>query len=168
MTTARIRDGTLVQIRPVVPEDLDAIEEFLVNLSLESRIFRFFSGGASTHVAARMAVDVDRHRTYGIVALVDGEIVGHAMYGLRRPDSVEVGLEVADEWQGHGVGTAMLAALASAALENGFEHVEAVVMPENRRMLGVFEDSGIPVEITTEPGVVHLSTRAAEWASAFH
>jgi len=168
VTATRIRDGSAIEIRPVVPGDREAIEDLLSHLSLQSRIFRFFSGGASTRVAARAAVAVDQRGSYGIVALVDDEIVGHAMYALRRPDSVEVGLEVADEWQGHGIGTAMLAELARAALDNGFENVEAVVMPENRKMLAVFEDSGVPLEITNEPGVVHVSTRAADWAAAFH
>jgi acetate---CoA ligase (ADP-forming) len=168
VTRARIRDGSEIEIRPVAPGDIDVIEAFLEQLSLQSRAFRFFTGGASTRVAARAAVAVDQHNSYGVLAIADDHIVGHAMYGLRRPDSVEVGLEVADEWQGRGVGTAMLTELARVAVDNGFETVEAVVMSENRRMLGVFEDSGVPLEIANEPGVVHVSTRAADWAAAFH
>jgi RimJ/RimL family protein N-acetyltransferase len=167
MTKARLLDGSAIELRPVVAADEQAIEDLLSGLSLRSRVFRFFGAGASPHLAAHHAIEVAGRASYGVVAVTDdGQLVGHAMYALRRPDSVEVGLEVADAWQGRGIGTAMLAALAQTAADNGFESIEAVVMPENHRMLGVFEDCGVPVEITNEPGVVHLSARAASWAAA--
>jgi predicted CoA-binding protein len=55
----------------------------------------------------------------------------------------------------------MLAHIAGAAAGNGFEIVEAEVMPENHRMLDVFSESGFPLEIGAEPGVVHLRTTSS-------
>ena len=163
-----LRDGAQVEIRPVRPDDEAALERFLDGLSTESRALRFFSAAASMHIAAHLAVDVDFRDTFSLIALKDGEIVGHGMYGLRRPDSVEVGIAVADNWHGRGVGTALVAALAHAAVDNGFETVEAVVLPGNGKMVRVFTHSGVPVEMTSEPGLVHLTSNARSWDAVFH
>jgi RimJ/RimL family protein N-acetyltransferase len=132
-------------------------------LSMRSRVFRFFTAGANPHFAAREAMRMDPESRYSVVAEAGGRLVGHAMYARWRPDSVEVGLEVADDWQGAGLGTTMLWRLGRKAADAGFETVEAVVMPENRRMMDAFEATGVPLEITHEPGVVHVRTLASAW-----
>ena len=62
--------------------------------------------------------------------------------GARRP---EVAFAVADAWQGHGIATILLAHLAHAAASAGIDTFRAIVLPENRRMLQVFHDSGFPM-----------------------
>jgi acetate---CoA ligase (ADP-forming) len=154
-----LRDGSMVHLRPITADDESALTDFLAGLSLRSRAFRFFGAGTRPVVAARAAVRVDYRDSFGLVALSRGRIVGHAMYVRCKPDAVEVAFAVADELQGKGLGTAMLAQIAAAAAANGFETLEADVLPANHRMLDVFSESGFPFEIRAEPGVVHLRTR---------
>ena len=56
----------------------------------------------------------------------------------------ELAFAVADDWQGQGVATILLAHLAQAATAAGIETFTATVLSENHRMLQVFHDSGFP------------------------
>ncbi|HUG88249.1 MAG TPA: GNAT family N-acetyltransferase [Actinomycetota bacterium] len=148
-----LRDGSTVRIRPVRPEDRGAILAFLRGLSDEARWLRFFSGFPDLERAADSAVEVDYHDRFGLLALAGDEVVGHATH-LAEGDRAEVGFAVADAYQGRGLGTIMLGQLAQAAAENGIHVFEAEVMPENRRMLDVFRESGFPIATRTEPGLI--------------
>src|SRR5512132_4352225 len=76
----------------------------------------------------------------GTLADLDGNqrIVAVGEYiRLRDPAAAEAAFAVADELQGHGIGTRLLERLAALAAEQGIERFVAEVMPENRAMLGV-------------------------------
>jgi GNAT superfamily N-acetyltransferase len=155
-TEVTLRDGATVELRPLEPEDEDALAGFLEHLSLRSRVFRFFSGGVDPGVAARRAVDMHWPASFGLVAVLDGRIVGHAMYAQGPTDAVEVAFAVADDVQGHGLGTILLERISEVAAASGFRTLVAEVMPENHQMLEVFADSGLPLHVRAEPGVVHV------------
>jgi acetate---CoA ligase (ADP-forming) len=158
-----LRDGRRAVLRPLHADDERALVELLSHLSDRSRVFRFFSAGANPRIAARQALELDPESGYNLVAVADGQLIGHALYARWRPDSAEVGLEIADDWQAAGLGTAMLRHLGRKAADAGFETIEAVVMPENHRMLDAFHATGVPLEVTNEPGVVHVRTLASAW-----
>jgi acetate---CoA ligase (ADP-forming) len=151
-----LRDGTTVQIRPLRRSDERALADFLAGLSLRSLSFRFFSAGVSPDVAARRAVDLRYPDSFALVAVQGDRVVGHAMYAHGRADAAEVAFAVADELQGHGIGTILLGEISAVAAANGFSTLIAEVMPENHRMLDVFADSGLPLHVRAEPGVVHV------------
>jgi acetyl coenzyme A synthetase (ADP forming)-like protein len=155
---AVLRDGSTVHIRPVVPEDREALAAFLAGLSDESRIFRFFSPVRDLGWAARSFTDVDYLNRHGLLALRgDPEgIVGHGLYMRTDPDRAEVAFAIADELQGHGLGTILLGLLADEAYRAGISLFYAEVLPENQRMLGVFRDSGFPVHSRAVNGVVEI------------
>jgi acetyl coenzyme A synthetase (ADP forming)-like protein len=155
-----LHDGSTVRVRPVERTDEDGLRVFLEGLSIRSQTLRFFSGGANMASAAKLGASVDYRETYGLVATVgpDSRIVGHAMYARSRADTVEVAFAVADELQGRGLGTVLLAHLAEAAEANGYELMEAEVLPDNHQMLEVFRESGYPFEVRARPGSVALSS----------
>jgi acetyl coenzyme A synthetase (ADP forming)-like protein len=135
-----LRDGSTLHVRPATPEDEPRLREFLASLSEQSRWFRYFSAGVNLDRAARSAATPD-----GLSLLAvrgpEGTVVGHGTYvGTGRV--AEIAFAVADAWQGHGIATVLLAHLAHAASSAGVETFRAVVLPENRRMLEVFRDSG--------------------------
>ena len=70
---------------------------------------------------------VDYEQRYGLVATggTRHRIVGHAGYERTDGDRAEVAFEVADDYQGRGLGTILLAHLAEAAQEQGVEVFEA-------------------------------------------
>ena len=145
-------------MRPVRGEDEPALYELFAGLSSESRTFRFFSAGSDLHAAARQMATVDYAGRYGLVALRgdDERIVGQASYFLEPDNSAEVAFTVADEMRGHGLATLLLAHLAEVAEENAISLFVASVMPENHRMVEVFRESGLPFEISSEPGGIRV------------
>jgi acetate---CoA ligase (ADP-forming) len=165
-----LRDGSTLHVRPLRPDDRDALLSFFRSLSEEARGFRFFSPAADLNAAARLAVDVDYRDRFGLVATRGTEpaLVGHAAYFRAEDERAEIAFAIADEVQGHGLGTILLAHLAQVAEEAGIEVFEADVLPANHRMLEVFRESGFPVEMRSEPGGVRailptsFSTEAVE------
>jgi acetate---CoA ligase (ADP-forming) len=161
--TVVLRDGSTVSVRPIRPSDEQALSRFFTELSLESRVFRFFAAVSNADAAVRRMIEVDYQRRYGLVALAgaDQRIVGHAMYAAIEPRKAELALAIADAFQGRGLGTILLGQLAEAAARAGFDVLEAVVKPENHRMLEVLRESGFPIRSRSEPGEIHaeLPTR---------
>jgi predicted CoA-binding protein/ribosomal protein S18 acetylase RimI-like enzyme len=155
--TIVLRDGSTLTIRPVRAEDATDLARFFTDLSLESRVFRFFAAVANADSSIQTMVDVDYTTRYGLVAVagVKPQIVGHAMYVAIGPRTAEMALAVADAYQGRGLGTILLGQLAEAATAAGFDMFEAVVLPENYRMLQMLRESGFPVRARSEPGEVH-------------
>lgn len=155
--TVVLRDGSALTVRPIRPEDEVALGRFFSGLSLESRIFRFFAAVSNVDASLKRMVHVDYERSYGIVAVagVDHAIVGHAMYVELEPGKAELALAVGDAYQGRGLGTILLGQLADAASQAGIQVLEAVVRPENHRMLDVLRQSGFPIQARSEPGEIH-------------
>jgi acetyl coenzyme A synthetase (ADP forming)-like protein len=168
-----LRDGAPVHVRPVRPDDLPALRTFLGRLSPSSQRLRWFTGAADMDAAARWAADVDRRERDGLIALTGtvsgtasgedgaGTIVGHAAWVRLGPDRAEVAFETADTMQGRGLATILLAHLAFGARAQGIGTFVAEVLPENHAMLGVFRDSGLPLHVRSEPGVLRVEMPTA-------
>jgi acetate---CoA ligase (ADP-forming) len=152
-----LRDGSTVRVRPLRPEDEEALHRFLDSLSVDSRWLRFF-GGADMARQAQAAAAVDYRDRYGMVATsgADGRILAHAEYVRIDDDRAEVAFEIADSEQGRGLGTILLAHLATAAEANGIATFEAEVLPHNHKMIGVFRESGFPVELHSMPDAITI------------
>ncbi|HVC74901.1 MAG TPA: GNAT family N-acetyltransferase [Candidatus Micrarchaeaceae archaeon] len=155
--TIVLRDGSTLAVRPIRSADEADLARFFTDLSMESRVFRFFAAIAHADALAKKLVDVDYSSRYGIVATAgsDLKIVGHAMYVETELRKAELAMAVADEYQGRGLGTILLGQLAEAAAAAGIDVLEAVVKAQNHRMLNVLRESGFPVTVRSEPGEVH-------------
>ncbi|MGA8297197.1 MAG: GNAT family N-acetyltransferase [Acidimicrobiales bacterium] len=138
-------DGRAVHIRPVRPPDGPSVQRFYGSLSKESLRLRFF--GSVSEISPReleRTVNVDYAGRMALVAFVRGEMVGIARYDVTDDSSIaEVAFVVADEFQGHGVGTLLLESLTAYARERGITQFVAETLPENAPMIGVFEDAGL-------------------------
>jgi len=158
-----LRDGSTIHIRPVRADDEEAVLAFYRGLSERSLWFRFFGGGPNLEKAARWAIDVDYESRYGLVATtgIDHEVVGHGSYSRIDEEHAEVAFAIADQVQGHGLGTILLAHLAEVADANGISIFHAEVLPENHAMADVFRESGFAVKTSTKPGVVVFEFPAA-------
>lgn len=144
-----LRDGSTVHVRPVRPEDEGAILAFYQGLSAEARKLRFFGEATDLEQAARDDTRVDYVNDCTLVAEAGPEhrIVGVATYRRLDGDRAEVALAVADAYQGRGLGTILIGHLAEIAESHGIRVFVAWVLPENYRMIQVFRDLGVPVEI---------------------
>jgi acetate---CoA ligase (ADP-forming) len=162
-----LHDGSTVHLRPVREGDAEGLREFLAGLSAESRAFRFFSGAVDLERAATAFADVDYAGRYGLVALRGGgRVVGHGLYVGGPEGRAEVAFAVAEEMQGHGLGTILLAHLAEVASERGYQTFVANVLPQNHRMIEMFRESGLATEIASEPGVLRVEMPTSFSAAA--
>ncbi|HZP96244.1 MAG TPA: GNAT family N-acetyltransferase [Candidatus Limnocylindria bacterium] len=148
-----LRDGTLVLIRPVLPDDEQAIARLFASLSSDSRRNRFFSVATDLGEEAHRAADVDQRTRYALVAVAnDGRVVAHAAYFADGTGRAEVAWVVADDQRGRGLGTLLLAHLAERAEELGLGPFVAYVLPENRDMVEVLRESGMPMRTVRAHG----------------
>jgi RimJ/RimL family protein N-acetyltransferase len=143
----RLADGQQIEVRPIRPEDRRELAEGMRRLSPESRYRRFFS---LTEQLSEDELDyltkVDHHDHEALVArdLGTGLGIGVARYVRAAPGSevAELGIAVADDWQGRGVGTALLRQLSDRAREEGVRRFSALILDENRPMLDLIDDLG--------------------------
>ncbi|HUB36607.1 MAG TPA: GNAT family N-acetyltransferase [Solirubrobacteraceae bacterium] len=157
-----LRDGSSLHIRPVRPDDGDAIHAFLYALSPETVDLRFF-GAPNLEWVANWSIDVDYRDRYALVATAgpDAQIVAHGAYIRVSPHRAEVAFMVADSWQGKGIATVMLAHLAAAAAEHDIAAFIAEVLPYNAPMLDVFAESGFPMSRHAKDELVEIELPTA-------
>src|SRR5262249_11798249 len=126
-----------IRIRPVRRADLAELGGFFARLSVESRYLRFFSPVTPAHDLLDLLAGRPAH-VDAIVAVADGEIVGHAMAADRRGrQATDVGVVVADTWQRRGVGAELMRALVTRAQARGVASLAMDVLPGNRRVLAM-------------------------------
>jgi acetyl coenzyme A synthetase (ADP forming)-like protein len=154
-----LRDGTTVRLRPSHADDAAGALRFLEGLSAASLYNRFLMMPRLDLARARACVDVDQSRQLVLVAERAGELVGIAGYhrDLERPEWAEVEFAVAEDLQGHGLGTRLLERLGEIARARGLKALEAFVRGENRRMMDVFLQSGFSETREIEHGTWHVT-----------
>ena len=130
-----------VRIRRAASTDHPALRDFLTGLSVRTRYLRFFAGALPASPAMLRALAGGRDGVDALVATRNGAIIGHAMAAdTTGPDGAamaEIGLVVADAWQGRGVGSGLLRALAARARARGATTLAMDVLAENQRVLAM-------------------------------
>jgi RimJ/RimL family protein N-acetyltransferase len=162
----QLRDGALITIRALRPEDRDDLVAAVGRLSPRSLYRRFFGPKRSFSKAEiSYFVDIDFERHVALVATIEERrrpvIVASARYIVVEPGEAEVAFIVADAWQNRGIGARMLRHLAALAREAGIKTFVADVLPDNLGMLKVFERSGMRIRQKRETGSVHLTMQLA-------
>jgi acyl-CoA synthetase (NDP forming)/GNAT superfamily N-acetyltransferase len=153
-------DGTVVHVRPVHPDDAEAIRAMHTRMSARSLYLRYFSAvDEISDAQLRLYTDVDHVHRVCLVAVSGRLIVGAGSYHAdpAHPDRAEVAFAVQDDQQGRGLGSILLEHLAAAAQERGITRFTAEVLGENRPMLRVFLDAGYGVTREYSSGVVDLA-----------
>jgi acyl-CoA synthetase (NDP forming)/GNAT superfamily N-acetyltransferase len=153
-----LRDGSVAHVRPIVPDDADGIRRFHAGQSAESIYLRFFAPlkTLSDKDVARFT-QVDYDSRVALVATVRGEIIGIARYDRLDAMTAEVAFNISDAFQGKGVGSVLLEHLAAVAQERGVAKFVADVLPQNRKMIQVFNDAGYEVSHHFDNGVIAVA-----------
>ena len=139
--TLPLRDGELVDFRPVRQDDRETIQNGMSALSLQSRYFRFFSPIAKLSEAQLQyftAADQENHIAW--IALAHDE-PGHPGLGIARfirmqnqPRIAEFAVVVIDSHQQRGLGTILMAVLHRMASIKGIDSLRGFILPENTVM----------------------------------
>ena len=123
-----------VTIRPWVAGDFARLAAAAPRLSLRTLYLRF-RAGMPTLPATYLRSTQQRWplRWDAVVALDGDELIGWAEFGRYGddPQRADIGMCVVDDEQGHGVGTALAAALLEHARDAGLLSVHADIEPDN-------------------------------------
>lgn len=170
-----LRDGTTTHVRPIRPEDAEALQRFHVGQSERSTYLRFFA--PMERLSERDLERFTRVDHVDRVALVavrprdgaDGgapdaetgeaqeDIIGVARFDRTGTSEAEVAFNIADSAQGRGLGSVLLEHVAAAARERGVRRFTAEVLPQNGKMLAVFREAGYDVRQQMDDGFVQVS-----------
>ena len=139
--TITLRDGARVTLRPIAPQDKPLLAASFERLSEESRYRRFFTVKKELSAAELdYLVDVDHSDHEAIIAIdpSSGEALGIARYVRATDDGqvAEVAVTVADDWQGLGLGHALLDRLTYRARREGVRRFTALIQSDNPRPSG--------------------------------
>jgi RimJ/RimL family protein N-acetyltransferase len=142
-----LHDGRVVEVRPLEPRDRAGLAAAVRRLSDETRYLRFASPKPElTERELDFLLDLDHHSREAILA-VDPS-TGHGVAVVRyvevpgEPGVVEIAATVADDWQGHGLGRALLEQLTSRARDEGYSTLRANVLAINRRSINMLRRAG--------------------------
>ena len=143
-----LRDGTVVRLRPIRPDDAPRLQALHGRLSRDSAYHRFFAIVKRLPPDwARVLATVDYRRRLALVVEApsgdDPELIAVGRYdALEEADTVEVAFVVQDTWQNRGLGTALFLSLLDAATARGMRRFRAWVLADNMRMLDLIHRYG--------------------------
>ena len=165
--TVRTRRGREIRIRPIRPDDLERMLDFLAHLSPETRYRRFHMpvpDPPRPELLARLGevVDMPPERGIALVALDDDIIVGSARC-VRDADGecAEAAVVVRDDYQGEGIGTALLRELAHQAQAHGIRVLYAYIQPDNERLLRLIRRARLSLRTRLEEGLLRVEVHLA-------
>lgn len=146
-----MRDGTVISVRPVRPEDAALKQEFVNGLSDEARYFRFMDGTRElppSLIVRFTQVDYDREMVLLAIVHEEGRErqIGSARY-TQMPDgeSVEFALAIDDRWQKCGLGRRLMGAIMDCAREKSYRSMVGDVLTDNQKMLRLMTSLGFSV-----------------------
>jgi acetyltransferase len=152
----QLADGTDITIRPIRPEDAQLSQEFVRNLSPESRYFRFMNSVQElSHAMLVRFTQIDYSREMALIAVTeegDKEVeLGVARFAI-NPDgaSCEFAVVMADKMHGKGLGQKMMSSLFEAARSKGLRVMQGEVLKTNHDMLKLMTRLGFTIENSEE------------------
>lgn len=152
----RARDGAELLLRPVLPGDSARTLQGHVEFSGETLYRRFMSPRTPSPALMHYLFEVDYvdHFVW-VVTEPDGSIVadGRFVRDLEDPTVAEIAFIVGDSYQGRGIGTYLLGAVAVIARLEGIEKFTARVLSENAPMRAILDHLGAYWQ-RDDPGVV--------------
>lgn len=163
-----LRGGLSFSVRPIRPEDEEAIGAMLQRVTPEDLRLRFFAPLKTfSHAFLAHLTQLDYARAMAFVAFEDatGEAGGvvrlHADPGL---EEAEYAILLRSDLKGVGLGWTLMTLIIEWARAEGLQTIRSQVLAENTRMLALCRQLGF--EITTDPDdtalrIVTLSVESA-------
>lgn len=170
------RNGEQIRCRLIRPDDTHLLIDLFSHLSPESRRRRFNLpleniDSARIEEEAQRLTDVDNRTIGGAVLALSGpeesaQLIGVARLGRYpiQPDSqeAETALVVRDDFQGQGVGSALLALLALLARRMAVLTLTASVQADNDALFALLRGFHLPFERHTTRGETTISLTVAD------
>ncbi|WP_094359072.1 GNAT family N-acetyltransferase [Mycobacterium marinum] len=158
-----LRDGTQLMLRPVLPGDSERTVHGHVHFSSETIYRRFMSARVPDLAMMHYLSEVD-YVDHFVWVMVDGsDPVADARFirDSADPAVAEIAFTVADAYQGKGIGSFLIGALAVAARVDGVARFSARMLADNLPMRTIMdrhgavwqrEDVGVITTVIDVPG----------------
>jgi len=152
----QLADGTSITIRPIRAEDAQLSQEFVRNLSQETRYFRFMN--SVQELSESMLVkftQIDYSREMALIAVTHDHgketQLGVARFAI-NPDAetCEFAIVLSDEMHGKGLGQKLMNVLFDAARSKGLRVMEGEVLKNNENMLKLMTRLEFSIETSEE------------------
>ena len=148
VVTVRLRGGRLVELRPLRHGERDALLAVFDGMSPESRALRYLTGMLRMPSATLdLLTDVDGDRHVAWLASAQGQPVGIARYVRDDAGIAEVAVEVVDDHQGLGIGSALVDAVTTVAAARGVDRVRALLSPDNEASRRLVTRIGVRLQV---------------------
>jgi acetyltransferase len=157
-STATLRDGTVIRLRPVRPEDEPLLQDLARHMNADDLRLRFFTPVTtlSHQLLARLS-QIDYDRAMALIArpAVEGTALGIVRFAA-DPDNRrgEFAVSVRSDWKGRGLGYLLMTRIIEVARQRGLGEIFGEVLRENGAMLRVARALGFSV--TAHPQEAHL------------
>lgn len=155
----KLKDGPGVIIKPIRSEDEPLMEEMLRNSSEQTLMMRFFrktSDISHEQLVRYCNIDYDRELSF-VAVILDGNrerLIGEARISkLPDQENAEMAVIVGDQWQGQGIGNALLLHCIKIAKELGIRKMLMEILQVNSRMLYRAEKMGFKKVSSDEDSV---------------
>jgi RimJ/RimL family protein N-acetyltransferase len=134
--------GTVITIRPIRAKDLALEQAFVNGLSAHTGYQRLLSTRSPSLEELVRFTDIDHERELALIATtpVQGRErqIGVARYVKESsPGDAEFAIVLSDDWQGRGLGTALLMSLVVAARSHGVRRLVGTTLSVNTGMLAL-------------------------------
>jgi RimJ/RimL family protein N-acetyltransferase len=131
-----------VAVRPARQEDLDGLVDLTATVAAEGR---WIGAEAPLDRERRRRALADRlaaERALLLVAEADGQPIGELWMDVAPYGVADLGMLVAEEWRGRGVGSALLRAGIDWARQTSAHKVSLQVWPHNQAAIALYEKFG--------------------------
>ncbi len=149
-----LRDGSLLRLRSIRPQDRDALQALFGRLSPRSRYMRFFSHKAYlSERELEFFSHCDGHNHIGLIGFslrAGVETPVGVVRCIRMPDAPqqgEIALAVADDQQGQGLGALLLEQIVHACRGHDFTHLRLVMLQDNQRLRTLLKRTEWPITL---------------------
>jgi acetyltransferase len=161
-----LKDGTVVNIRPIRPEDEPAMVKFHETLSERTVYLRYFHlmnlEQRTQHERLTRICFIDYDREMALVAERRNPETGECeILGVGRMMKVhgsaegEVAVLVSDRWHGRGLGKELLSRLLLVGADEKLTKLTADILPDNRDVMRICEKLGFSLQHSVDDQVVH-------------
>jgi GNAT superfamily N-acetyltransferase len=158
--------ASAVTLHPLSRGDVASVLEVVSGLSDRSRHLRFLTAKPRlTRADLRQLTEVDHHDHVAVVAVIGAGRhpvgVGRFFRDPAQPESADIAVAVVDDWQGQGVGTALVMALIERARQVGVRRFSMTMSSDNDAALRLLHGT---------PGVIEklaVDAETAEFALDF-
>jgi protein lysine acetyltransferase len=166
----QMRDGSWLYLRPVLPGDVERNSDGTIEYSSDTLYRRFQTPRTPSKSLMTYLFEVDYkdHFVWVMTEGPEGPVVADARFVRDETDPTlaEVAFIVGDDYQGRGIGSFLMAALAVAARGDGVRRFSARVLSDNLAMRTILdgfgaqwqrEDLGVVTTVIDVPALRDLS-----------